>query len=235
MNAINPSVFAAEALLRASEHPRPPHPGEAAAAPFTIAVSRDAGALGASVAREVGRRLNWPVYDRELLEHIAQDLRVSVRQVEDVDERPGHWLQEWAEAFTGAATVPEPAYFWRLLQLLRSLGHRGECVIVGRGAAQLLPAATTLRVRLVAAREDRVAAVGRELGLSPHEAARYVDTTDRERIQFVRSHFRKDPADPENYDLVFNSSRFTAAEAAELVIEALCRLQARPAGKEVGV
>jgi cytidylate kinase len=180
----------------------------------------------------VGRRLNWPVYDRELLAQIAQDLRVGVRQVEGVDERPGNWLEEWAEALSGGLTVTEPAYFRRLLQLLLSLGARGECVIVGRGAAHLLPAATTLRVRLVASREDRVAAAGRELGLSPPEAARYVDTRDRERRQFIKGHFRKDPTEPENYDLVLNSSRFSAAECAGLVVEALRCLQARPAGKQ---
>ena len=37
---------------------------------FTIAVSRQVGARGSSVAREIGARLGWPVYDRELLEQI---------------------------------------------------------------------------------------------------------------------------------------------------------------------
>jgi cytidylate kinase len=90
-----------------------------------------------------------------------------------------------------------------------------------------------LRVRVVASHEDRTAAVSRDRGLSARDAARHVDATDRERVQFVNAHFRKDPADPLNYDLVLNASRFSVAECAEVVIEALHRLQARP-GKGSG-
>ena len=41
-------------------------------------------------------------------------------------------------------------YVHRLIQTLLSLAAKGECVILGRGAAQALPPQTTLRVRLVA-------------------------------------------------------------------------------------
>jgi cytidylate kinase len=227
-------INAADAHLRASGYTEQPQRAEATAggrphppAAFTVAVSREAGSGGTSVAREVGRRLSWPVYDHELLEQIAKDLRVSVHLVEGVDEQPGNWLQEWAESFAGAPAVDEPAYFQRLLQMVLSLGARGECVIVGRGAALLLPIETTLRVRVIAAHEDRVAAVSRDLGLPSRDAARHVDATDRERALFVKNHFRKDPADPLNFDLVLNASRFSVAECAELIIEALNRLRER--------
>jgi cytidylate kinase len=235
MNARDPLVNVTEALLRATEHHPPPRPGALPpSAAFTIALSRETGAGGTSVAREVGRRLNWPVYDHELLEQIARELHVGVSQLRAVDEQPGNWVSEWAEAFAAVPTVAEPAYFRRLLQLLLSLGARGECVIVGRGAPHLLPAATTLRVRLVAAREDRVAAMSRLLGLSGPEAARRVETTDRERAQFVKNHFRKDPADPQSYDLILNASRFSVAECADLITEALARLRAGPAEGRTG-
>lgn len=235
MNPTDPSVHIAEALIRASERSRAGHEGESAAAgpsllqatAFTIALSREVGARGTSVARELGRRLNWPVYDHELLEQLAKDLHVGVKLLEDADEKPGSWLKECVEAFAAVPTVTETRYFRQLLRTLLSLGARGECVIVGRGAAQLLPAATSLRVRLLASLEDRIAVVSRERGLSQPEAARYVETTDRERIRFIKDHFQKDPTDPQHYDLVLNSSRFSVVECVELILEALRRLQAR--------
>jgi cytidylate kinase len=108
-------------------------------------------------------------------------------------------------------------------------------VIVGRGAAQLLPTATTLRVRLVAALEDRIGVMSRLLGLSRPEAVRYVEKTDRERDLFVRHNFHKDPADARLYDLVLSTSRFSVPETAEIIIEALRRLQARWQAPQVGV
>jgi cytidylate kinase len=234
MTTRDPLINTADALLRASEYGEHPQRAGAEAggrprppAAFTVAFSREAGSGGTAVAREVGRRLNWPVYDHELLEQIANDLRVSVHLVEDIDERPGNWLQEFAESFASAPAVAASAYFRRLLQMLRSLGARGECVIVGRGAALLLPTETTLRVRVIASREDRIAAVGRDLNLPGRDAARHVDDTDRARVLFVKNHFRTDPADPLQYDLVLNASRFAVAECADVVVEALDRLRAR--------
>jgi cytidylate kinase len=109
-------------------------------------------------------------------------------------------------------------------------------VIVGRGAAQILPVATTLRVRLVASVEDRVAVMSGELGVSSAEAARHVERTDRERARFIRDHFGKDPTDPQNYDLVLNSSYLSVAACADVVVTALhCRQAGRRTRATAGV
>ena len=154
---------------------------------------------------------------------------MDVHRLESVDERPGSWLVECIESFAAASTVTEVTYFRRLIKLLLALGARGECIIVGRGAMIVLPVETTLRVRVVASRHDRIALIGRERGLNPAEAARYVDSTDRERSRFIRDHFGKDLTDPLLYDLILNTSRFSVEECAEMIIEALhaCR-RARP-------
>ncbi len=217
-----------EALIRSGEYP---HPRQTEAPPpsFTIALSREAGSGGKIVAREVGRRLNWPVYDHELLDCLAKELQVQVDQLESVDERRGSWLVECMQAFAATSTVSEVTYFQRLLKLLLALGARGQCVILGRGAIIALPVETTLRVRVVASRHDRIALIGRERGLNPTEAARYVDSTDRERSRFIRGHFGKELTDPLLYHLILNASRLSPDECADLIIEALQRLQAREA------
>ena len=53
-----------------------------------------------------------------------------------------------------------------------------------------------------------------------------MDTKDRDRHQILKDHFHKDPADPQYYDLIINRSRFSVDETADLVIEALQRMQA---------
>jgi cytidylate kinase len=241
MNLQNPSAYLATALIKASEYSRPPRLGmrrESGSfgppvSAFTIAVSREVGARGPAVAREVGRRLGWPVYDHELLEQIAKEMHVSVHLLESVDEKPGSWLQECIESLAAVPTVTEISYFRRLLKMLLSLGAHGGCVIVGRGAAQVLPPETTLRVRLLATLADRIAVISRERGLSQHEASLYVESQDRERIRFIKAHFQKDPSDPQNYDLILNSSRLSVAACADQIVDALHRLQACPAKPSV--
>jgi cytidylate kinase len=208
--------------------------GRAAAIPaLTIALSREAGAGGSAVARKVGEQLAWPVYDRELLQELAREMGLRVGLLEAVDERQDSWLRECLDSFMAAPTVSDSAYVRHLGQVLFSLAAHGECVVVGRGAVYILPAATTLRVRLFAPLAHRVAAARQRLGLSRADATRWVEKTDRERDGFVRDHFHKDAADPCHYDLLLNTARLCAEESAELIIAALRQMQVRlaaPAG-----
>jgi cytidylate kinase len=223
----------AEALLRATEHWRAEHRGEGEAArAFTVAVSRETGARGTSVARALGQKLGWTVYDHELLELIAKEMGLRTRLLQSVDERHMSWVQDSMASFALEPRVNEGSFVHHLMHTLVSLASHGACVLVGRGAPHLLPSATTLRVRLVAPLEERVSVMSHQLHVSRPEAERIVKTTDRERTAFVKDHFRKDPTDPENYDLVLNAARFTVPECADVIAEALARLQERGAAQK---
>jgi cytidylate kinase len=222
------AIRVAEALRQAAEYPRALKP--AAKPGITIALSREAGAGGEEVAAELGRRLNWPVYDHELLAELSRRLQVGVHYLQGVDERPGSRLMELVTAFAGGGGLTEERYFRNLMKLILALGGRGECLIVGRGAMIALPTETTLRVRVTAEREQRVAAVAGELRIGLAEAGEYVDRTDGERSRFIRSHFHRDLTDVLLYDLVLNSTRFRIGECADLVLEALLRLRGRAVG-----
>jgi cytidylate kinase len=223
------------ALLKAKPESGPPD------VPFTITVSRQAGALGRTVAAEIGRRLGWPVYDRELLDQVAERMRQPTFRLEGMDERPVHWLQDCVQAFAAQHHISPTAYVKHLIGVVRGLGLMGHCVIVGRGANCILPAASTVRVRLVAALPDRTRVIARQHGLVEADAARWVAKTDHERTEFVRANFRADPTAAEQYDLVLNTSRLTAAECAQAVIEVLHLFETRrgkkhvPAGEPAGV
>ena len=197
---------------------------------LTVAVSREAGTPGTSVAREVGARLNWTVYDHELVELIAQEMGLRASLLESVDEKQKSWLLECLESFAASPSLTEGGYARHVFETVVSLGTHGCCVIVGRGAAQILPTTTTLRVRLVGLLEDRIAAAAQQQGLSHDVAARWVREKDHERIQFVRTHFFQDPTDPRLYDLVLNTSRWSVAECADVIVQALHQLEGRVAG-----
>jgi cytidylate kinase len=231
-----------EGLARAHQHWQLRHgtlttrrPGPPA---FTIALSREAGTYAAAIARAVGDRLGWPVYDRELLQRIADDMGVRQALLESVDERQVGWLSECLQGLSSGPVVSQSAYVRHLVETLLALATHGNAVIVGRGATKVLPPATTLRVRVVAPLEQRIEAVRREHGISKEEAARRVEATDRERSRFVQAHFLTDPADPRNYDLVLNAARFSPGECADLIIAALDRLRGHgttgPAPHRVG-
>src|SRR4051794_40672858 len=90
--------------LRESESPRHGYRGEhtGPAYPFlpaglTVAVSREAGARGTSVAKRAGEKLGWQVYPQEMLEYIAQDATARQEVLEDLTPAAAHWVEEQME------------------------------------------------------------------------------------------------------------------------------------------
>ncbi len=204
----------------------PPTPAPPA---FCITVSREAGANGAPIARAVAEELGWPIYDRELLERVAEHMGLRASLLEEVDERRKGWLRERLETLASSAPITQGAYAKHLFETLLALAAHGHCVIVGRGANLVLPPAATLRVRITAPRKERVRVLREQLNVGADEATRHLDKLDAERAAFVKDLFGKDNADAHCYDLVLNSARFSVKDCARIIVDALARLQAQAA------
>jgi cytidylate kinase len=189
---------------------------------FTIALDYEVGVPVQEVAREVGARLGWPVLDREILEQIGHELHVPVSLLEHIEEQGHAWLLECITGFVTSGAVTESAYVHHLIRRVHQLGEEGCHVLVGHGAAQVLPAATTLRVQLVGTLEDRIVALRRRLHRDHHEAARWAEASQRQRRRFLHEHFHKDPNQPGNYDLILNTSHWSVPECAGLIMQGLC-------------
>ena len=147
-----------------------------------------------------------------------------------MDERHIGWIQECVreslEAIAGVSFVSESTYAHDLIETVLALGAHGECVIVGRGAVHILPAETTLRVRLIGPLRYRIAALSRRLGISEEEGARRIEEIDRERTAFIQFDFLKDPRQPHHYDQVLNVARLSISACADLIVNGLHCLHA---------
>lgn len=194
---------------------------------YSITISRESGAGGAAVAREVGRLLDWPVYDRELLERIAEETGLRTELLESLDEMRSHWLTDVLQSFAHASPMSGTTYAHRIAETILALASHGHCVIVGRGCTAIIPATKSLRVRLVASLDDRTERVCKRLGVSKVQAIEHVRFHDAHREGFVRDHFHRNVGDPHDYDLVVNTSRFTVEQSARLIVDALRQLEAR--------
>lgn len=220
------------ALTRAQSQWRTGAQQAQAAPALTIALARQAGTPDSEVAHVLGRRLGWMVYDHELLEKIAQDRGLRIELLESVDERHGGWvreaIREAVAALAGCPSLSTSEYARHLVETVQSLSAHGHCVIVGRGAALILPSAKTLRVKLVAPLKWRVAALQQQ---GVQDAAEHVQEDDRQFALFVRENVGKDPQDVASYDLVLNTARWPVEDCVELIVAALGRLEGKTAGK----
>lgn len=221
-----------EAFERARRHWQRRQPGETLELPkvglqpcLTVAISRESGARGESIAHAVGAKLDWPVYGRELIEKISAETGLRTELLESFDEKQSNWLLETLESLGGKSATTSAGFARHLAEVVAGLAAHGRCVILGRGATAILPESTTLRVRLVAPRNVRIKRVAEKLGVSEREAAHVAEQTDAQRAEFVRSHFHKDASDVHLYDLVLNTARFNNEQCAELISAAIGVMQ----------
>ena len=208
--------------------PRHGFQGDRGAAPATrsvpqglaIALSRESGARGGTIARRVAHKLGWQVYDQDLLEYMAQDTVVHQGVLEALTPAAATWVEaRLGELHHESNLAGDPA-IENLARLVLALGAQGESVLIGRGAGCILPRESTLNVRVVAPLPERIAYMAQWMRLSLAEATEKVRSRDERRSEFLRAHFSRSPADVHQYDMVLNSSMLGEDGCAELIAQA---------------
>lgn len=186
-----------------------------------ICVSREAGAGAGTIARMVGRRLGWKVFDHELLEAIAHRMETTIDEVRVFDELAPSVIQDWLLPLREEYYAPQEAYLDHLAKLIEAIGRAGQSVLVGRGAGFLLPRETTLSVRLIAPIRVRSLRLAERMGVSARTARRAAKDLDARRAAFDRTMHRMRTADPHNYDMVLDTEGLGLEIAAEVIVRAV--------------
>lgn len=193
--------------------------------PVAIAISREHGAGGVAIASALADRLDWPLYDRQLIEKIAEDTGVQHRLLVELDERKPNWFAECTAIFSQEKQISGAGYAVRLKKILMALYCHGNFIVLGRGGAQVLPSERSLSVRLIAPLSDRVDRIAAELNVTPQDAERIIAEVDDGRKKFVRLYFHKDIADASNYDLVINTAKVGDATCTDVIMAVLASIQ----------
>jgi cytidylate kinase len=189
-------------------------------ASLTVAVSREAGSRGGSIARRAGRKLGWQVYNQELLEYVAHEGPLRQAIMEPLTPAASGWLEQRLRALLREQNLSQHPSITELARIVLALGMQGEVVLIGRGAGCILPAESTLHVRIMAPREARIAYMSQWLRLAGEQAAEQVDLRDGRRAEFISTHFHRQAGDIYQYDLVLNSSLLGEELCADLIVQA---------------
>ncbi|MBI5831335.1 MAG: cytidylate kinase-like family protein [Armatimonadetes bacterium] len=210
---------ALQAAARGAET-RPDDQPAHSSAPY-VAISRQHGSQGSAVAEAVAKRLEWALYDRELLEAVAADAHLQSRILQRFDERALGQIDEWVAGLMGHGAAEVHEYTRSLLRVLSGLGKMGRVVVVGRGAHRVLPAEQGLRVRVFAPMEQRVAWLAEAEGLPRHLAHAKLDKLDKASEGWLHRTFPARPGENCPFDLEVNTATLGVPACADLVVEAL--------------
>ncbi len=187
---------------------------------LTIAISREAGARGGSIAKRAGEKLGWQVFSQDLLEYISQEGTFRQDILDNLTPAAHAWVKEQLEQLLQEQNLSRNPTILELARMVLSLGVQGEVILLGRGAGCILPRRSTLHVRFIAPLGERIAYMSQWLRLTEQEAAEQVRKRDHRRADFLTTHFHRRPADVHQYDLVLNSSTLGEEACADLIVQA---------------
>ncbi|MDQ6672693.1 MAG: cytidylate kinase family protein [Chloroflexota bacterium] len=184
-----------------------------------ITISRHPGSLGDTVARALGERLQYRLVERGQLVHLAERIGGS-----DVAWDRSPELRERSPSFWERLNEERRRYASVLRRVTTYLAEEDDVVIVGLGAGQVLKGlGNVLRLQIIAPMDVRVARV-MERGfddvpgpLSRDKARDLIRNSDKDTNGYMRYLFNIEWMDPQNWDLVVNTGRFSVEQTVDMV------------------
>ena len=174
-----------------------------------ITISREFGAAGGEIGRQLAEELNLQYYDKEIILMAAKHSNLDVDSLIEWDEK----LQKnfgFAQSLFDFYNRPlSDKIFEAQTKVIREIGERGNCVIVGRNADSILREYDgCLTVFIHADLDWRVHRMSKKM---PEERIDKIvekaKLVDQARSKYYSYHVHRDFGMANNYDLSLCSSR----------------------------
>jgi cytidylate kinase len=195
-----------------------------------VTMSREHGAGGDAIASRLAETLGLDLFDREIIQRIAENTHLSERVVTSL-EKDQEVLTDWLASISSRTYLSPVEYRYHLSRVVGAVAHHGGAIVIGRGAHLILGQGEALRVLVVAPLEARVRAVMESEKLNEREARRRIVSVEADRKAFLMKHFHADFADPTTFDLVVNTSVLGVEGACAVIRTAVERMSTTAVGK----
>lgn len=188
-----------------------------------ISISRGAYSGGKQLAGLLARRLGYGTASRrQLYQQVEQDYGLSAGQVSRIMEQaPGQLELSGDRSQRVRLGQRRRRLFYALQASLCKLLSGDDMIYYGHAGHLLLPgSAQLLRLRLVAEREQRIAAAMERDRLRRAEATARLDLADAQRRRWTASFYGSTWGDPGLFDMVLNLHYMNLEEAASMAAHA---------------
>jgi cytidylate kinase-like protein len=178
--------------------------------PF-LTISRDFGCGEETLIPLIEKTLNWKVYGKNLLDHMARRDYLNRGLIETLDEQHKNLLDQWITFLVRTGSILPNDYIVRLSKMMKVIISHESAIFVGRGANYILGDKNEgLFIKLTAPFEYRVQHIAQLRELPKKETESLVRTIDEERREFIKQFFKKDREDASYFDIIFNTKGVSA-------------------------
>ena len=195
-----------------------------------VTIGREHGSNGHLVARALAEALGYVCYDKEIVDHTAENSNFSKEVLDTFDEKR-----------VSPYIVPIPHYLglnesFRLnmqlasaqFDVIRSLADQGDCIFVGRCADYVLRnRQDVVKVFVMADENFRIRTMMERRNLSEDAAKKLIRQVDKDRASYYKYYTDQIWGERENYDLVINSGRVGVDGTVKVIVSYMEALGAK--------
>ncbi len=192
-----------------------------------ITISREFGSGGRLIGKKLAEEMGVPYYDKNILDHIAEENGYSVEMIEE-DERKAKngFFYSLANAFGAAGYGPDTLsinekFFIAQFEYILKLAEEGNGgVIVGRCADYVLrDFKDAVNVFVYADEESKIQRATEVYGLDGEDVKTYMGDLDKARSNYYKYHTGQKWGETKNYHLSIDSSDLDTDDIARLILD----------------
>lgn len=172
-----------------------------------ISIGREFGCHGLTISEALAERFNLPLYDSNLLEHVAEEKNVHHAHLKKYDELPR--TRVITRRVRGYSSSLRENVADMQFKFLKDRAAEGQSfIVVGRCSDSVLKGYPGLvTIFLLGDREDKARRVMKDYHLSEEDAKNKMDRVDRGRKMYHNYYCKGKWGDSRCYDLSVNVSR----------------------------
>ena len=193
-----------------------------------ITIGREYGSGGRQIGQEVAKYFGIKCYDKELLEHAANDSGICKELFEHHDEKPTNSFlyslvmdtYSFGYSSSGFSDMPmNHKIFLAQFDAIKKLAGEGPCVMVGRCADYALAENPNLvSVFVHAPLESRIRRIAAKYDLTDSKAKDSILKTDKKRASYYNYYSNKKWGDAASYQLCIDSSACGIEGSVEAIL-----------------
>ena len=206
-----------------------------------ITIGRKYGSAGRQIGQEVAKYFGIKCYDKELLEHAANDSGICKELFEHHDEKPTNSflyslvMDSYSMGYSTSSFIDMPLnhkVFLAQFDTIKHLADTESCVIVGRCADYALAEyPNVLSVFISGNMDEKIKYISKLYDKTPEKAKDIIVKTDKKRSNYYNYYTSKKWGDARSYDVCLNSSVLGPEGTVDAILEIIKLRERNRAGK----
>lgn len=198
---------------------------------IVITIGRQYGSNGRVIGQELAKRLGIQFYDKELLDHAANNSGICKELFENHDEKPTSSLlysivmDTYSFGYSSASFTDMPMnhkVFLAQFDAIKKLAEEGPCVMVGRCADYALAdKKNCMSVFIHASLDIRIQTIAKRHDLSLAKAKDAIVKTDKSRSSYYNYYTNKRWGDATSYNMCVDSGLYGIEGTVQLLEQAV--------------